>query len=356
MEPAFVLALNDAVNEKLDFLSAAIDLQQQGQSDQARQMVQSPEGRSLNQEIAGLLGEVVAEEARLHEEARASADSRATQTTFGLAALSLLVVALVAFMFWSVRRRSLEESLRRSNEAKDELLGLVSHELRTPITVVLGNAKLLRRVENELPAEEREASLRDIQVEAERLQHVVENMLSLSRLERGAMQELELTKLEPIIRTTVARHMARYPGREVHVRMETPLPHVQAQSAYLDQVLQNLLSNAEKYGRPDGDIEVEARVEGDRVSVSVLDRGPGIQQDALDRIFEPFVRLSEGAPQKGVGLGLPVCRRLMQAQGGDVAVTAREGGGSILTFWLPLQNAAVDPSVGQKRGVSSLVR
>lgn len=329
--------IDQAAEAKLTELQQTVDLVAQGRRAEAEQVLRSGRGLELMEQIRADLVSVVGVEGAQLNASRQRADDRALQTSLAVGALALATAGLLGWALYSIRRRRVEERLRQANQAKDEFLGMVSHELRTPITAVLGNARLLRRNDEKLSREVRAESLRDIETEAERLQRVVENMLTLSRLERGVKVELEPVLLQRAVERAAARHRSRYPERMIDVRFEGNLPPVLAQEEYLDQVLQNLISNAEKYGAPDQPIELEVGRRAGRMRVSVSDRGPGIDGKRKERIFEPFVRLAEAqqSVSEGVGLGLPVCRRLVEVLGGELDVSERPGGGSCFWFELP---------------------
>ena len=119
--------------------------------------------------------------------------------------------------------------------------------------------------------------------------------------------------------------------------MAEDIPPVEAEPTYLEQVLRNLLSNADKYSPPDAPIEVHARSDASSVTVSVLDRGAGLPPEELDLIFERFYRSDRTSRQAGgVGIGLTVCKRLIEAQAGQIWARARSGGGLEVGFTLPL--------------------
>lgn len=229
-----------------------------------------------------------------------------------------------------------QEELRQANEAKDEFLGLVSHELRTPITTIYGGARLLRSRSNSLDEESRQAILADISNESERLRRVVENMLVLARAELGQDVTSEPILLQHIIQNAVKTYAARTPSRSIECKIEgTPRPAA-AEATYVEQVLRNLLSNAEKYSPPETPIEVIVETGSDEVIVRVLDEGPGIQPEEVDNIFDRFYRSPDSQTKaKGVGLGLTVCKRLIEAQSGRVWAQVRETGGLEVGFALP---------------------
>jgi two-component system sensor histidine kinase KdpD len=140
----------------------------------------------------------------------------------------------------------------------------------------------------------------------------------------------------------VDAHTRRYPHRTINVMFPEELWPVKSEPTYFEQVLQNLLSNAEKYSPPQEPIEVRAEVDGDMMAISVLDCGNGVDPLDIARIFEPFVRLKQTqASAQGAGIGLAVCKRLMEAQGGTIEAAPREGGrGLRVTFRLLIDPVA----------------
>jgi len=234
--------------------------------------------------------------------------------------------------------RSTAQALALSNGVKDEFLGLISHELRTPVTTIYGNAQLLRDRIARLPEAERVDMVIDIAEDSERLLAIIENLLLLSRMQSGTSSELEPQVLGHVIRQEVAEFGRRHPERDV-VFTEVPGHHVivEADRTHLVLLLQNLLSNAHKYGGADGAIEIGLHATDTEASVRVLDRGLGLADADIERLFSPFYRTSEAQKTAGgLGLGLSVCERIVTALGGRMWAAHRDGGGSEFGFALPL--------------------
>ncbi len=229
-----------------------------------------------------------------------------------------------------------EEQLVRANEAKDEFLGLMSHELRTPITVIHGGAQVLRSRGATLDDDSREAMLGDIERESERLARMLDNLLSLSRVELD--QELSV---EPVLVTRLIDRLVASLNRANHahviaVETEPNLPPVAADPGYVEHVVRNLLSNAAKYSPAGQPIEVRLSYDDGYVAVRVSDRGFGIAPEEAELIFERFYRSDRTAKLAGgAGLGLAVCKRLVEAMGGRIWAVPREGGGLEAGFTLP---------------------
>lgn len=228
------------------------------------------------------------------------------------------------------------EELRRASSVKDEVLGLVSHELRTPLTTLKGNASLLKRHADTLDPADRLQAFRDIEADAERLQQIIENMLLLARIQGTGGAELEPILLGRLLRTSVDEHRERYPTPPVRLAVEDDSTLVRGHDGYLRQVIANLLSNAAKYGEGTPIVVTLATADGLAV-LSVADRGKGIAAEAVEQVFAPFFRSashSERAP--GLGLGLTVCKRLVDEMGGTIEVEPRPGGGAVFVVRVPL--------------------
>jgi PAS domain S-box-containing protein len=238
-------------------------------------------------------------------------------------------------------RRRAEDALRAANTVKDEFLGLVSHELRTPVTTIFGNAQLLR--DGDGLSEQHQAMIADIAADAERLLGLVENLLLLTRASSEQRVELEPQVLSHVVRGIVSSFLRRHPRREVRLDIERVDLIVEADRGYLDLLLDNLLSNADKYSPQDEPIEVVVAGVGDEARVAVLDRGIGVSEDEIDRLFTAFYR-SEGARRLtgGLGIGLSAAKHVVTILGGRIWAAARDGGGSEFGFGLPKSSERID--------------
>lgn len=238
---------------------------------------------------------------------------------------------------------SVVSELQTANAVKDEFLGLVSHELRTPITTIYGNARLLRQYGLALDEESRTTALGDIEDESERLQRIIENMLILARFDATQEVETQPLSLEEHVSAIVAAFERRHAQREVLVEPFGALPLVAFEPTYLDLILTNLLSNADKCSEPGKPIEVRVARTDEAVEVHVLDRGAGVLPDELEELFSPFFRASRTKSSvRGMGIGLAVCKRLLDAQGCRIWGSPRVGGGSAFGFTVPIEPIPFD--------------
>ncbi len=222
------------------------------------------------------------------------------------------------------------EVLREADKLKDALLASVSHDLRTPLTTIRGLAHEMR-----IDGDERAAI---VEQEAERLNHLVSNLLDLSRLDGGAVRVTPAVEAaEDLVAAALQQTRMVLGERLVHAE----LPPGDVLVGRFDFVhalrsLVNMLTNAHKYAPAGTPIDVRVRHVGNTIAFDVADRGPGVPAAERDRIFEPFYRATGAQPDVGsAGLGLAIARRLAEAQGGTVTYAPRPGGGSVFTLQLP---------------------
>jgi signal transduction histidine kinase len=232
--------------------------------------------------------------------------------------------------------QELTVELERVNASKDEFLGLVSHELRTPTTTIYGGLRLLETRRNQLPQETVDELIEAASEEAGRLTRLIENLLTLARLQLGQEVEQDVLSINVLVHSVVDSFVSGRKFRTVNRALAESLPAVVGSSAYLEQVLQNLLSNADKYSPAEEPIDVTTGLDGDDVLVRVRDHGPGIAPEEEEKIFEGFYRSQRTSSiASGQGLGLTVCRRLVEALGGQIRARNCPDGGLEIGFTLP---------------------
>ena len=177
----------------------------------------------------------------------------------------------------------------------------------------------------------------DIWGDAERLLAIIENLLLLTRLESGSSIELEPQVLERVARKVVDAHKGAHPDRRISLKAAPMHAIVEADAGYLELLIGNLLTNAAKYSPSDKPIDVVVRARGDHAEVVVRDRGIGFSDEEMPKLFSAFYRGNEARHMgNGVGIGLTVCRRLVESLGGRIWAAPRRGGGSEFGFSVPL--------------------
>ncbi len=225
------------------------------------------------------------------------------------------------------------------DEMKSQLLATVSHELRTPLASIKGFATTLLRQDVVWDENTRREFLAIIDEESDRLSELIGNLLDMSRIEAGTLRmEPEATDLGPIIHETVAKFQVMSQRHQIQVSLPPALPLVWADPRRVHQVLRNLVENAIKYSPQGGPITVSAQAQTDRVQVSVADRGIGLEAQQLERIFDRFYQVDSASTRKvgGSGLGLSICKAIVEALGGKIWAESQPGLGSTFHFTLPL--------------------
>jgi PAS domain S-box-containing protein len=245
---------------------------------------------------------------------------------------------------------------RRAGEFREAFVDVISHELRTPITTILGLTQILARPGRSDDEASRAALLEDVRSESERLHRLVEDLLVLSRVERGRL-EIEAEPLEPrrLLERLVAHEAVELPSITVTTDLERDLPIVAGEATYVEQIVRNLLNNAAKYTPPGSHVVVSARTHDGAVEVRVTDDGPGIPPASLERVFELFYRDPHSSRSvAGSGIGLFVCASLIEAMGGRIWASRPPDGGSEVGFSLralepdPADDGAPTPTPAER--------
>jgi two-component system sensor histidine kinase KdpD len=223
-----------------------------------------------------------------------------------------------------------------SERLRNSLLSAISHDLRTPLTAIVGLASTLASGPALPAATCRELALA-IEDGAIRMNRMVTNLLDMARLHAGAVKlNCQWQMLEEVVGSALAQLSGVLAGLRVDLSVPASLPLLNFDAVLLERVLCNLLDNAAKYAGAGASIAISARVSGDMVQVSVADRGPGIAPGMHEAIFTMFTRGEAESSRTGVGLGLAICRSIVQAHGGTILAANRAGGGARLTLTLPL--------------------
>jgi PAS domain S-box-containing protein len=224
---------------------------------------------------------------------------------------------------------------KKADQMKDEFISLVSHELRTPMTIITGSLQTASSAG--ISREDKELLIQNAIIGAAALSAILENLLELSRYQAGRLQlHKEPVSIPAVALTVIEKIKVQDEGRAFLTDFPDNLPPVDADPIRVERILYNLLENAAKYSPEGSEIKVFTRRGNHQIVTGVADKGVGISLEDQGRLFELFERLGRGTRSKGLGLGLVVCKRLVEAQGGKIWVESEPGKGSTFYFTLPM--------------------
>jgi PAS domain S-box-containing protein len=266
-----------------------------------------------------------------------------------------VLVDQATITLYNLQLLEVEEDLRheaeRANEIKTQFLAMISHELRTPLTSIIGFTTTLLADDVVWEPEEERDFIHTIRQEANRLQELIDHLLDLSRLEAGMLPIASAPQsIREIIEQTLPLMRALTGGQEILLHLPSNLPLVQVDVKRIAQVLTNLAQNAAIYASRGKEIIISAALRKDYVQVSVADEGPGFPADERKSAFEAFRRGAheDNRPGKGAGLGLAICKRLIEAQGGRIWIKKQTGPGATVCFTVPI--ARQQPAPANSKG------
>ena len=266
----------------------------------------------------------------------------------------------------AMERMILSEESQRVRERTDlellhnTLLSAVSHDLRTPLAAITGSATSILAAGEAMAAPVRNELITTIAAESQRMERLIEKLLEMTRLESGMeITHGEMVDMEELIVAVASRWRKVISDREIKIDVADGLPLVNGDPILLEQILSNLLENAVEHAQVQTPVEIQARSTADSVEIRVMDRGIGLTPEETHRIFEKFYRgrRSDGnsdsgrRPIRGLGLGLAICRAIVQLHKGQIIARPRSGGGAEFIFQLPIapnqsiptMPAALDP-------------
>ncbi|MBO9676754.1 MAG: DUF4118 domain-containing protein [Acidovorax sp.] len=257
---------------------------------------------------------------------------------------SLLAISLERIHYIDVAQKSTVQI--ESERLRNSLLSAISHDLRTPLAALVGLADTLGLTPPPLSGPHREVA-DAIRQSALRMSALVNNLLDMARLEAGAVQlNRAWQPLEEVVGSALAACAPTLAGRPIGVHLDDGLPLLHLDTVLFERVLVNLLENAAKYTPPDGGIEIAARAGSEQVFLTVSDHGPGLPKGREELVFEKFERGARESATPGVGLGLAICRAIVQAHGGTIRGHNRQDGvrvsGATFTIALPRGNPPED--------------
>ena len=236
-----------------------------------------------------------------------------------------------------------------TEQMRNSLLSAVSHDLRTPLASIVGAASTLAQQEK-LPEDVRRDLLHSISDEANRLHRLVSNLLKMTRLQSGAVSvRKEWQPLEEVVGAVLSRYEKEFGARKVTTNLPLDLPLVPIDATLMEQVFINLIENALKYSPPTGSLHIAALEGEGSLLIEVSDRGAGVPEGDAGDIFDPFFRAAQAGGQHAdhgpsAGLGLAICRAIVEAHGGKIWAENRPRGGAVFRFTLPLDVASVSVS------------
>jgi two-component system, OmpR family, sensor histidine kinase KdpD len=223
-----------------------------------------------------------------------------------------------------------------SERLRNSLLAALSHDLRTPLTVLVGLAESLALTAPKLSSQQLETA-QAIQDEARRMSTMVSNLLDMARIESGEVKlNLQWQPLEEVVGAALEATRAMLQRHSLVVQLPRDLPLIKFDAVLIERVLVNLLENVSKYTPPGSTVTLSAQVSGDELSVSVADNGPGLPAGREEAVFQKFTRGERESATPGVGLGLAICRAIIESHQGRISAAQRSGGGAVFTFTLPL--------------------
>ena len=260
-------------------------------------------------------------------------------------AVMLVVGLVISNLATSVRRQvrlTTEAKLHAETEQlRNSLLSAISHDLRTPLSAMLGASSSLADEDSKLDPESRRALSRDILEASRRMHELVNKVLEMARLQSGKVElKREWYPLEELVGSVLTRLKEELRGHLVSVELPPEAPWLLADGSLIEQVLGNLIENAVKYTPPGTAIHISARRDGDSLRVSVADEGPGLAPGTEEQVFEKFYQARREGAGGGVGLGLTICRTIVEAHDGTIrAMAGTQGRGACFEFKLPVKGS-----------------
>jgi two-component system sensor histidine kinase KdpD len=252
----------------------------------------------------------------------------------------LITALLISTLTHRVRMQA--ENVREAWERaeaeflRNTLLSGISHELRTPLASITGAASALNEAGESLSMDQKRELLETIAGESERMERLIHKLLDMTRVESGGLVlNKQWQPLQEPLGAALHHLDRRLKGREVRIDLPADLPMVQFDAIGIEQVMANLIENALEHTPTSGVIDVSARAANGEVMVEIADRGPGLPTGMERRVFEKFFRVRPKEASAGIGLGLAICKGIIEAHGGQISATNRAGGGAAFRFTLP---------------------
>ena len=238
---------------------------------------------------------------------------------------------------WTELQQELED-LKRQMQLQEDFVSTISHELRTPLGFIKGYSTSLLRPDTSWDEETRKEFLIIIDEETDRLSLLIENVLESARLQSKTLPlRFNPLRLDGILRDVTQRIRARHKDLDVNANLDS-VPPIYGDGVRLAQVFENLFTNALKYA-PDSSIDILLKQMGDKIVISFIDHGPGIPKESLPLIFERFYRVRGEKTITGTGLGLYICKQIIQAHRGKIWAESTPGQGTTFLIELPINSS-----------------
>ena len=259
--------------------------------------------------------------------------------------VNLAAIAIERALF--AQKAAQTETMRNTEKLQTALLNSISHELRTPLATITG---VLSSLEESEQSSSKQKLSRSIQLElirsataqAEQLNHLVKNLLDMTRVEAGALHlNLEPTDIQDLIGTVTRQMSSKLQGHPIEINIPDNIPLIMMDDILIAQVLENLLDNACKYSPPKSTITINTLLYQNQLEISVHDHGIGIPVGDLERIFDKFYRVQRQKSIAGTGLGLSICKGIIEAHGGKIWAENNKDKGASITFRVPISKVGL---------------
>ena len=268
----------------------------------------------------------------------AVADAQYLLMFLAMLAVGLSISSLAARVRHQVEKNQQAQVQIETERLRSSLLSSISHDLRTPLAAITGSTSSLLEDGETLDPATRRDLLENIYEESERLSRLVTNLLEMTRLEAGSVTlHREMHHMGEIIGSAIRRLEREIQGHPITTHIPNDLPLVPMDGLLMEQVVLNLLDNALKYTPGQTPIHLSTAVEDSRLAVRVADEGPGLRLEDLNRLFEKFYRGAQNERKTGAGLGLAICKGIVQIHGGTIQAKNLVTGGAVFEIFLPLK-------------------
>ena len=256
--------------------------------------------------------------------------------------VSAVVMTVIAFLTSTlttqVKRQEAIKAETEKERMRANLLRAISHDLRTPLTAIYGSSSVLRENGDTLTPEQRDKMLRGIQEDSQWLVQMVENLLSITRIDSGSVRLNKIsTALDELIDSVIVKFRNRYPDRKVILELPEELIIIPMDALLIQQVLTNILENAVHHGGNPSQIRLRVTVEDHNAVFEISDDGQGIDPERLPKIFTGYYDNRDGAvdtARRNAGIGLSVCATIIRAHGGTISAENAPTGGAVFRFTL----------------------